>query len=573
MVDNDDKYADDEESLTQVRSIIKHLNEDKPAQERSREVVVRADGSKMVRVTKKRRVMMTSSDLRRRSRRQLLIAVAAFIVLLIACASGFFFRMASMTGTAYVQEKSAALQQAWNALSLQIEGPGVNGTSLQLNSLVAEFPESSMLQRVELSGLTAKLDLLSFIYGDLRGENVEIERAVVVLRNGMPMQMPQHVGDALWMFRRMDCKDFNLQFADTSTGPVQLKNAQAYMYHPSANARSSVVMLQGGKMEISGWKSVRIVEAKMHVSASGIDDFFVRGTTDAETDAAESRRTTIAIAGQLPEGKPLIGPFALESGNMSLADFTQGRFEKFLTARTVEVSHGKLSGKATILLSESGAQPEFAGQFHLKDINLSLFPALMAIQEHIEPGKRRMYNPLSLHRGHVCLGREEGAMVVEFPEGALVERDIASISGKIVLNEVNELSGSLEYGIPVILTRVEYPDGHPDPIFRQAGEWALLSTRIKGLGNNPSDDMAEVEARAAIARRDRPARIPFDKLDINQLTAEMLKGTELPRTEAEAQQTPSQPLPQAPRIQPGNSTLQNPFEEVEDPFSKSSAPF
>ena len=36
MTHKDDKYGDNEESLTQVRSIIKHLNEDKPAEERGR---------------------------------------------------------------------------------------------------------------------------------------------------------------------------------------------------------------------------------------------------------------------------------------------------------------------------------------------------------------------------------------------------------------------------------------------------------------------------------------------------------------------------------------------------------
>ena len=54
MVEDDDKYAENEEDLSQVRSIIKHLNEDKPSKERTREVVVRADGTKVIRVTKKR---------------------------------------------------------------------------------------------------------------------------------------------------------------------------------------------------------------------------------------------------------------------------------------------------------------------------------------------------------------------------------------------------------------------------------------------------------------------------------------------------------------------------------------
>lgn len=579
MVDNDDKYADDGENLTQVRSIIKHLNEDKPSTERSREVVVRADGSKVVRVTKKKRVMLTSADVRRRSRKQAIFVAAALMAVLVVCAAALFFRMTTMTGTAYVEKQKLALQQAWNASNVQIDGPGVAGTSLQINSIVAEFPESGMLERVELSGIHASLDLTSFLNGDFRGENVEIERAVVVLRNGANMQMPKYEGRDLWSFRRMDCKDFSVQFSDASQGPVQLKNSHAYMYYPAASRHSSVLIIRGGKLEIAGWRTVRIAEGKAHVSPTGIDDFSLSGTTDAETDVVESRRTTIAFAGQIAAGNPLNGPFSMESGNMSLADFTEGRFEEFLTARTVAVSHGKLSGKASILLSDKGGKPEFSGQFHLKDICLSSFPALMAIQEHIEPGKRRTYNPLLLHRGYVCLGREAGATFVEIPKDALAERDIASLSGKIILNEANELSGNLEYGIPAVLTRVEYPDGHPDPIFRESGEWSVLATRIKGLGNKPSDDMTEVEARAAIARRERPARIPFDKLDINQLTETMLNGSSAvqpapgdePQSEPAPRPAGQQPLPRAPQFMPGSPTLQNPFEESEDPFAPSSS--
>ena len=53
----DDKYQDREEKNSQVRNIINQLNADKPAQEKSREVVTRADGSKVVRVTKRRKVL------------------------------------------------------------------------------------------------------------------------------------------------------------------------------------------------------------------------------------------------------------------------------------------------------------------------------------------------------------------------------------------------------------------------------------------------------------------------------------------------------------------------------------
>ena len=190
----------------------------------------------------------------------------------------------------------------------------------------------------------------------------------------------------------------------------------------------------------------------------------------------------------------------------------------------------------------------------------------MAITEHIEPGKRRLYNPLSLHRGYVVLGAQDGGVSVAMPEGAVLERDLVNLQGKIELSSCNELTGSLDYGVPAVLTRVEYPDGQPDPIFQQGGEWSWLRTQVKGLGNMPGDDMAEIEARAQSARANRPARIPFDQVDINRLSEQM--------NAAPSQAVPAYTPAQAPETDASSSDSSfNPFaEKKEDPFSIS-APF
>lgn len=75
--------------------------------------------------------------------------------------------------------------------------------------------------------------------------------------------------------------------------------------------------------------------------------------------------------------------------------------------------------------------------------------------------------------------------------------------------------------------------------------------------------MAEVEARAAIARRERPERIPFDKLDVNQLTEQLIRE---PAGQIEYQTAP-QPALSDPN--PLESSTDNPFEVSEDPFAPS----
>ena len=557
MVDKEDKYKDEEEELTQVRSIIKHLNEENPSRESSREVVVRADGSKVVRVRKKRRVMLSARDVQRRGRKRMVQGSLILLFMLAALVFVLFYRMSVMSSSAYLADSQVELQQRWGAESIRVEGAGLEGTKLHLEILEAKFPESCMIERVELFGVSADVELSSFFVNRLKGDELKVERALLVLRHGASMQMPKQQGESMWRFRRVNCNSLTVQFQNEKEGPLQIRNAQAYMYYPHANQFTNVVMLSSGVLDIKGWKAVNITESKVMLSADGIEDFSLKGTTDSASDVPEQRRTRISFAGRIAPGASFAGPYSVESDNMSLADFTKGRFEEFLTARTSAQSQGKISDKATITLAVEQEEPTFNGEFHLRNICLSAFPALQAITEHIEPARRRLYNPLTMQRGYVVLREQDGELSLEIPAAGMEERDLASLKGKIVLNPANELTGELHYGIPMLLARAEYPDGRPDPIFQQHGDWAILQTRVSGVGTLPADDMAEVEARAAIARRERPARIPFHELNLDKLTEQLKAGKELeifdtPAGDGRGQQKPSS---------------SNPFEMEEDPFA------
>ena len=123
----DDKYQDREEKNSQVRNIINQLNADKPAQEKSREVVTRADGTKVVRVTKKRKVVVSKEEKNRRSRKGFVYSILVS-VLVLACLVGIFaFRVSMMSGESYFNEASQKLQQAYGAKSVRLVGTLVSG--------------------------------------------------------------------------------------------------------------------------------------------------------------------------------------------------------------------------------------------------------------------------------------------------------------------------------------------------------------------------------------------------------------------------------------------------------------
>ncbi len=522
---HDDRYSRESEDDSQVRSIIRQLNEEKPSKEKSREVVVRPDGTKVIRVVKKRKVLMTNEEKNRRSRRSFMLALLAVLVLMGAFAAFFAIRMSSMSGESYLKEKGQELQEAWGARSVRCFGANIDGMEMEIAGIVAEFPEDSMIEKVELSKVKGDLDTASFFTGVLTGDSLSIARATIQLRaNARKLEIPLQKGEDLWKFKRISCDDFNVSVGTTgdAASPLSVQGTSAYIYHPSGNKAARVVILRGGMLRLRGWKAVEIREAKMQVTPVALEDIHLRGTTDTSRSKDEDEpQSEISFSGSLTEGADLQGPFMMDSNNMNFSDFTAGRFAQFFTASTVAGSRGHNKPTAQMILPFDRERPEFQGSFRLKDIRITSLPALLLLTEHIEPGKRRQYRPPYIYLGVAQIEPSDGGLALKVSDGDMQERDLLSLRIDLKVNADNEISGSIDYGIPAILTHVEYPDGLADPIFKDDGENAWLSTKVSGMANHPTDDSAAVDQRAEEERRNRPARTPFDQLNVDMLNARL----------------------------------------------------
>ncbi len=522
MSKHKDDYQQEEESSSQVRSIIRQINEETPAKEKNREVVVRPDGTKVVRVTKKRKVMITQAESRRRSRRTFMVALFALLLLLGCCVAFFSFRMSAMSGETYLAEREQELCRLWGASSVKCTGATIDGVELRISSIVAEFPESCMVERVELSDVKGMLDLATFFTGVLTGEDVNIARATIRLRGeARELRLPQQVGESLWKFERFICQDFSISLGDEASAPWALRHSSAYMYYPQEGM--SVVTLDGGVMSMKGWKDIKMKEAKFQFSPLSIEEFSLSGTTDV-TRASEEARSSLTISGRLQDGYPLAGPYYIAVENMNINEFTAGRFNQFFKGVVMPPSGRNAAPTAKMKLPLDIAAPEFSGTFNLREISITSFPAMRLFCEHIDPAKRKRYLPPSILFGTVRLEQENGTMVLAFDATDMQERDLITLRGRIGVNEANELSGTLDYGLPAILTHVEYPDAISDPIFSDDGQTAWLCTKLSGMANMPDDDSVEIEARAVLARKDRPARTPFQEIDLDRLTQELDRG-------------------------------------------------
>ena len=523
----DDKYADEP---TQVRSIIKQLNNDKPSKVKSKEVVIRADGTKVVRVTKKRRVMLSESDKKRKGRKQFLLVLLAIFLLSVVGLGVFFVRMASMTGESYVNKQAAELKEIWGASDMRVVGSGVSGSGFHLDSLVVTFPESSMVERVEINGIEAELDSSTFFSGHLTGDLIRAKRIFIRLREGAKnLSFPLRHGDDLWFFRRVECADFNLCFGEGENSPVSIEHSYAYMYYPDNAYRDECVFcLKDGVVKMTGWKKIHITNGKFNVSKVAIEDFALEGTTDAvgAGNTMESAVTRLAIYGSILDQAPLAGPYTFDSDNMPLTEFTDGRFQFFMAAKTRSVPQAKEKSKALVTLPFNHNKPQFRGDFPVKQLSIMEIPAVFKLIEHIEPIRRKTYTPPTVHEALIQLDHVDDSIIARIEDGQAVERDTIEIRCDLSVDDVNRLKGTMSFGLPAVLTHAEYPDGMADPILQETDGMAWLTAQVSGPANHPQDDSDILEARAAEARKSRPERIPFERIDVDRLAERMRQATE-----------------------------------------------
>lgn len=541
----DDKYtaAGEEAERSHVRGIINQLNEEKPSKEKSREVVVRPDGTKVVRVTKKRRVLVSEAEKRRAGRRSFLMILLGCFLVCFVFAAVLLFRMSVMAGEAYVQQQAEKLCRAWGAERVTLVGSGIDGSDFHLSSVVAEFPESCMVQRVELTDVECELEVATFFTQTLVADQLKIARAEIRLNPALnAMRMPLQQGDALWKFRRVECADLNLVLSSGNGSTLQLNNAPAYMYYPRQNDRTScAVIISGGALQMRGMQNIRLSSAKFYLAPNGIEEFSVMGTTDRPSEAVGQLHSTLMIAGRVTEGQSFAGPFEFDSNNMPFSRFTQERLEPLFTAYTVPQAVGSEHSRATILLPIEEKTPIFGGEFALRDITLSGLPVQHLMTEHIESSKRKNYLPPRISHGRVVLSCDKDELTLEFPDDQMEERDLIALRGQLKLDADNALSGQLRIGIPSVLTHAEYADGKADPIFREESGTAWVGVTLSGTANLPNDDSARLNAEAEEKRASRPGRMKLDDIDFDKVADKLRREREtLQNVESPASLAPLQ---------------------------------
>lgn len=553
MSDHNDKYEEAEEAdpQSQVRSIIRKLNEDAPGKEKSREVIVREDGTKVIRVTKKKRVMLSKSDKRRRGLKVAFIGLLVVICLALCCGGFFAYRMSTMSGEDYLAKQSAALKEAWGAETLICEGASIKGTEISIERLIAEFPEGSLVKRVELSKIKGQMLTKSYIIGKPCCRDITIAKTTITV-NAVPptLQMPVYQGEELWEVKNLACRDFNMNVISADgQSRLTLTSAQGYMYYPRKSRNINSITLKGGTLSMHGWKNLNLVEGTCLISRDGIESFDLLTRPEGREDNGEC---TLAFDGSIHVGDSLEGPFNVRARQIPLGEFTESRFSSILTANVVKAQEDNGNGM-NVLLPLNAERPVFSGVFPVADITITRMPALSVICEHVPTDRRGDYLPIKISSGRLSVVRKDDGYALYIRDGEMAEADKINIRADVFVDKANALSGTFDYGIPEGLTNREYTDGLPDPVYQQIGSWCWLNTKLTGWANAPEDNASELNASKVSERaeRTRIARDDEDRIDA-WIRSSLDQGAAQPALpKAGNGNTPSAPAPSpAPGVSP-----------------------
>lgn len=525
----DENYTREREDSSQVRSIINQLHDGKPSTERSREVVQRPDGTKVVRVTRKRRVMVTKADKSRRARKNLLFSIITVLLFTIGFVSYGFYHFAHMASDSYVSEKEKQMCAAWGAESVTIMGVrnGI-GSGLEIESVLVKFPQNCIVESVLMENLQADISMASYYTGEFQSEFLNIGRAHVQLREGATVaDFPSgSVNAPIWDFKNVHCDKFSLAVGDSAASPLCIEESSADLHAISSDSYS--FKLTGGKLSFAGLSK----DSRMELS---LQDGFLTATPDAIRNMRINCKTldkrvrragerdddnmadalSLTFHGDITKDN-LYGPYQVKFTRSDLKTITMGVFDKVIDGEVVPLSAeegGHLLMHINPAVITGTLVMEAEPEFKSSDLLAVKKTYLRTIEPQAARNKASILNQRDF-RIEITYANDELSLVMPKEDNGNEVSGTLTVSGFSTESDTKNLpiKGRMVYTFPLSYLSNTYADGQVDPIYQEVeGDTSSrqLVTEISGTCAEPVDDSAaQYDAVAELRAKLQPHANP-----------------------------------------------------------------
>lgn len=488
-------------------NIMRQLQEvDSKGVERKREVVIRPDGSKMIRVEKRRRTYDDSARSEKNSglkNKRLLIALCIFILMVSAgLTGGYLYRLASFNTEEYSSRLQGELAAAWGA-EVEITGVVMDGRVLKAARIQASFPAESCLAFVCLEGISGEISATALLMGKVKGESLNVNRTVIGVRPGYAKFTLPQTGKALpFVFQRYTGPRFEVGYAH-ETEPFALnKNDSPFYLSAEAYIRTTMVGteveyvldLSEQKLKIQGWPLMFMDAGSIILDGQGIRQLTFSGRLDK---------------GALSQNPKEVSPCMITGGFRLGGDFRSRVWN--LTGRNFPLEQLIGDGLASILKARIG-EPQVEEK---REMNLSFALPVGAEQKRpamkgssgsvIQATMQRLpvlnllfhmterkadhgvtYNSPVFTSGSFFIESDGTDQTISLTQLSLFEQNFLGVDGALYVKG-GELSGQLVFKLPAYMV-----DNSRIPSnARQEGRELVLPVKLSGAVMVPVDQSEE----------------------------------------------------------------------------------
>lgn len=474
------------------------------------ELVTRADGTKALKVRKrKRRTDQARDKLKAQNQRMQLIQIAGFIIFMVVLLIIGGVLILYSNSSAYRDGLIAKIDSA-SGSKAKIQQFRMNPATASAAQMEMKWPETQVLDRLEVNGLKAKISPISFAGKVFQGQEVVAVKGNLFLTAPKSSELSGDkaagVSDLLVKFNRYSVTSLNVFFSGEQAWEQMLENVEA-SYLPTKTSKGGEIRLNQGLLKMKGWPSLALDRAYIQIRERELDIKSMRFQIPVVENQRIQDNGSIDLSG-------VISPLEEGVTHQLFVNLDSFQISHLLGAGLGRFFHGKTISNPDETSNSLQFTPG-SGQDALLKLNMT-----NAIDSHISLAQfkfmghlaitldDRWYELPSFDHEVKLLMRQSGEHV-ELEQIHMEQRARMALKGSIsIKDEAGNILGRLSVGIPETIIAAS-KNRRLDVLFspeRNGYRWVDLE--IGGNSAAPADNFKELYQAVTLTQKAEVEAVP-----------------------------------------------------------------
>ncbi|MCU0751757.1 MAG: hypothetical protein MUF86_07310 [Akkermansiaceae bacterium] len=489
-------------SIDEMMDRLKNRPDEEPLEDG--ELVIRADGSRAIKVRKrKRRSHQPHKELLKKTRRARMIQVAAALLLILMAA----FAVASAivySNSAPFREGVIRMIRETAGAEVQLEEFRVNPSNAVAGRLVLKWPDGGILRDLTVRGISASISPAFFFGKSIQGEEVNSSEGTLnlgapsVLTPPTPGKSPEKPSPI--HFKRYAIPRLSVRMGDPARPAATLYESEASYQADSNNGRPQLLLNRGQILQ-PGWPKLRMDRAHIEFRDREIDLVFMRLLHENDSSGMMELVGTVS-----PYNTDRPSTLDIRMASFLLSGIAGPDLGQIFAGRVDTRSKVKSNYLAFTPGSETGVTLAVTFRNALNSsLEVQGFPFLTHLALMLGDN---WYDRPAFETEATGTLRRQGA-VVTLEDLHLEQKARMALRGNLTLAADRRLNGTLTLGLPEAMIK---SSGHPklEAMFGpDDGGFRWLTLKISGSGVKPADNFLEI---ADATRPAKPSPPPEGKV-------------------------------------------------------------